>query len=173
MEFGDRYADTIYIISLSFETMATVTVGQFIGNKKTDEITNVVKEGLKLLAIPCIIILIVTFVIPKQFCKIFVQSEEVINMATKYLSIIGIPYIFSPLKKLIQGVIAGTGHTKILMTSIFLANSVEFLSLIVLNHTQIDSITKIGISALLWLITDFLICTIYFLSKKWKKHVNC
>ncbi len=171
MEYGDRYADTIYIISLSFETMATVTVGQFVGNKKIDEVMNVVKQGLKLLILPCILILIVTFVIPRQFCMIFVKSDEVIEMATRYLAIIGIPYIFSPFKKLIQGVIAGTGHTKILMISICIANLVEILTLIILNKTQIESIVKIGIGALLWLITDLTICVIYFFSNKWKKEV--
>ena len=39
-----KYADTIYVIALSFETLATVTVGQFVGNKKYDEIINIVKK---------------------------------------------------------------------------------------------------------------------------------
>ena len=168
---GDRYADTIYVISLSFETMATVTVGQFVGNKKVDEIKNIVKQGLKLLILPCFLILIVTFVVPKQFCRIFVKSDDVINLATKYLAIIGIPYIFSPIKKLLQGVIAGTGHTKILMLSICTANVVEILTYIILNKTNMESIVKIGIGALLWLLTDLTICTVYFFSNKWKREV--
>ena len=168
---GDRYADTIYVISLSFETMATVTVGQFVGNKKVDEIKNIVKQGLKLLILPCFLILIVTFVVPKQFCRIFVKSDDVINLATKYLAIIGIPYIFSPIKKLLQGVIAGTGHTKILMVSICIANVVEILTYIILNKTNMESIVKIGIGALLWLLTDLTICTVYFFSNKWKREV--
>ena len=169
MEYGDRYADTIYVIALSFETMATVTVGQFVGNKKYDEIINIVKQGIKLLILPTLLIAIITFVIPKQFCMIFVKSDEVISMAIKYLTIIGIPQIFGPLKKLIQGVIAGTGHTKVLMISIFIANFVELFTLLFLKNINMDSIVKIGISALFWLITDFTICTAYFFSRKWKK----
>lgn len=169
MEYGDRYADTIYVIALSFETLVTVTVGQFVGNKKYDEIINIVKQGIKLLILPTLLIAIITFVIPKQFCMIFVKSDKVISMAIKYLTIIGIPQIFGPLKKLIQGVIAGTGHTKILMISIFTANFVELFTLLFLKNINMDSIVKIGFSALFWLITDFTICTAYFLSKKWKK----
>ena len=169
MEFGDRYADTIYIISLSFQTMATVTVGQFVGSKKIDDVLNVIKEGLKLLILPCALILIVTFIFPKQFCRIFVKSEEVVEMAIKYLAIIGIPYIFSPFKKLIQGFIAGTGHTKILMISICIANLIELSTLILLKNTEIEAIIKIGIAVMLWLITDLAICTVYFFLNKWKK----
>ena len=169
MEYGDRYADTVYVMALSFETMATVTVGQFVGNKKNDEIMNIVKQGLKLLILPTLFIAIITFVIPKQFCMIFVKSDEVILMAIKYLTIIGVPQIFGPFKKLIQGVIAGIGHTKILMISIFIANFVELFTLLILKSVNIDSIVKIGLSALFWLITDFTICTAYFLSKRWKK----
>ena len=75
MEYGDRYADTIYVIALSFETLATVTVGQFVGNKKYDEIINIVKQGIKLLILPTLLIAIITFVIPKQFCMIFVNHS--------------------------------------------------------------------------------------------------
>ena len=90
-------------------------------------------------------------------------------MAIKYLTIIGIPQILKKKKKLIQGVIAGTGHTKILMISIFIANFVELFTLLILKNINMDSIVIIGFSALFWLITDFTICTAYFLSKKWKK----
>ena len=39
--------------------MATVTVGQFIGNKQIKESVRVMKEGLKIVAVPTILIILV------------------------------------------------------------------------------------------------------------------
>lgn len=168
---ADKLVQAIYIISLSFQTMLTVTTGQFIGKKKIKECIKVVKNGIKLSILPCILIFNVVFIFPRQFCRIFVTSETVIKIAINYISIIGIIHVLSPIKQLIQGFIAGTGHTKILFYSMTIANIVEIASILILRKTNLASLTIIGIGILLWLITDLGINLIYFFSGNWKKQV--
>lgn len=161
----------ILIIGQSFKTMATVTVGQFIGNEKVNESTTVMKQGLKLALLPTIIVILVVFVIPKQFCKIFVSSEEVISMAIMYLSIVGIPYILLPIRQLLYGFIAGTGHTKVILFSAMLASIVEIITILTLRNTNIENLVVLGIGILLWVLTEMVINAIYYFSKKWQKQV--
>ena len=165
---ADKLSDAIYIISLSFKTMTTVTVGQFIGSGKSNEIKKVMKEGIKLSIIPSLLVLITVTIFPRQFCKIFISSDEVIEKAIKYIMIIGLPYVMSPIKKVIQGFIAGTGHTKILFMSICISNIVEVSTILILRQTIIPNLIALGIGAALWLIVDMLIVTIYYFSNRWK-----
>jgi Na+-driven multidrug efflux pump len=166
---ADKLIQTVYIIGLSFQTMGTVVTGQFIGSKKIKESTKVIKEGMKLSIFPSILLILIVFVFPKQFCRIFIVSETVIAMAVTYIRIIGILHIFAPIKQLVQGFIAGTGHTKILFYSMMVANIVEIIAIILLRNTNIGSLNVIGIAILLWLMVDLIINMIYFLSRKWEK----
>ena len=168
---ADKLIQAIYVIGLSFQTMGTVTTGQFIGKKKIKECIKVVKNGIKLSILPCILIFTVVFIFPRQFCRIFVTSEIVIKFAINYISIIGIIHVLSPIKQLIQGFIAGTGHTKILFYSMTIANIIEIASILILRKTNLTSLTIIGIGIFLWLITDLGINLIYFFSENWKKQV--
>lgn len=168
---ADKLAQAIYVVSLSFKTMSIVTTGQFIGKKQIKESVKVIKEGIKLAILPTILIILIVFVFPKQFCRIFVTSEEVIAMGVIYLSIIGVPHILTPIKKMIQGFIAGTGHTKILFYSLIVANITEIVSILILRNTGIKSLSAIGIGILLWLIVDLGINMVYFFSRKWEKQI--
>lgn len=168
---ADKLIQAIYIIGLSFQTLGTVTTGQFIGNKQIKKSVKVVKEGMKLSILPSILLLIIVFVFPRQFCRIFVASEEVITMAVTYIRIIGILHILSPIKQLIQGFIAGTGHTKILFYSMTVANIIEIVAILALRSTSINSLNVIGIGILLWLTVDLGINIVYFFSRRWEKQV--
>ncbi len=166
-----KLEQVVMIIGASFKTMATVTVGQFIGNKQVKESVNVMKQGLKIVLIPTILIILIVFVFPKQFCKIFVSSEDVISMAIMYLSVVGLSHILLPTRQLLQGFILGTGHTKfVLFTSTF-ASIVEVITILILRNTNIDNLVVLGIGILLFVLTKIILETIYFFSNKWQKEV--
>lgn len=166
-----KLEQVVMVIGASFKTMATVTVGQFIGNKQVKESVNVMKQGLKIVLIPTILIILIVFVFPKQFCKIFVSSEDVISMAIMYLSVVGLSHILLPTRQLLQGFILGTGHTKfVLFTSTF-ASIVEVITILILRNTNIDNLVVLGIGILLFVLTKIILETIYFFSNKWQKEV--
>lgn len=166
-----KLEQVIMVIGASFKTMATVTVGQFIGNKQVKEAIHVMKQGLKIVLLPTILILLIVFVFPKQFCKIFVSSEEVISMAIMYLSVVGIAHILLPTRQLLQGFILGTGHTKFVLFTSTLGSIVEVLTILILRNTKIDNLVVLGIGILLFVVTKIILETIYFFSNKWQKEV--
>lgn len=166
-----KLEQVVMVIVASFKTMATVTVGQFIGNKQIKESVNVMKQGLKIVVIPTILIILIVFVFPKQFCKIFVSSEDVISMAIMYLSVVGISHILLPTRQLLQGFILGTGHTKFVLFTSTLASIVEVITILILRNTNIDNLVVLGIGILLFVVTKIILETIYFFSNKWQKEV--
>ncbi len=166
-----KLEQVVMVIGASFKTMATVTVGQFIGNKQVKESVNVMKQGLKIVLIPTILIILIVFVFPKQFCKIFVSSEDVISIAIMYLSVVGISHILLPTRQLLQGFILGTGHTKFILFTSTLASIVEVITILILRNTNIDNLVVLGIGILLFVLTKIILETIYFFSNKWQKEV--
>lgn len=166
-----KLEQVIMVIGASFKTMATVTVGQFIGNKQVKESVKVMKQGLKIVVIPTILIILIVFVFPKQFCKIFVSSENVISMAVMYLSVVGFSHMLLPARQLLQGFILGTGHTKFILFTSTLASIVEVIIILVLKNTKIDNLVVLGIGILSFVVTKIILETIYFFSNKWQKGV--
>lgn len=161
----------IIIIGASFRTMATVTVGQFIGNKQVKDSVKVMKEGLKLAIVPTILIILVVFVFPRQFCQIFVSSEEVITTAMLYLSVVGISHILLPTRQLLHGFIVGTGHTKFVLFSATLASVVEIITIFILRSRNVNNLVSLGIGILMWVLTELTLNIAYYFSKKWQKEV--
>lgn len=166
-----KLEQVVMVIGASFKTMATVTVGQFIGNKQVKESVKVMKEGLKLVIAPTILIILVVFVFPRQFCQIFVSSEEVITTAMLYLSVVGISHILLPTRQLLHGFIVGTGHTKFVLFSATLASVVEIITILTLRSKGVDNLVSLGIGILLWVLTEMILNIIYYFSKKWQKEV--
>lgn len=161
----------ISIMSSSIKTMATVTVGQFIGIKKVKESINVMKQGLKISVIPTVFIFLVGFVLPRQMCRIFVSSEEVISMAIIYLSAVRLSYIILPAKELLHGFIIGTGHTNFVLFSVGVSSIVEVVTILILKNTSVNNLTALGTGVLLWVITGLILDIIYFFSNRWQKDI--
>lgn len=151
--------------------MASVTVGQFIGNGKIKEAKNVMKEGMKLVSIPTFLLILIVFVFPRQFCKIFVSSEEVIQTSMLYLSVVGLSHILLSTRQLLHGFIIGTGHTKFALASAILASIVEVITIVVLRKIGINNLITLGIGILLWVLTKIISNTIYYFSNKWQEEV--
>lgn len=166
-----KLEQVIMVIGASFKTMATVTVGQFIGNNQVKEAVKIMKQGLKLVLLPTILIILVVFVFPRQFCQIFVSSKEVISMAMLYLSVVGISHILLPTRQLLHGFIVGTGHTKFVLFSATLASIVEITTISILRNTNMENLVVLGIGILLWVLTEMMLNGVYYFSNKWQKKV--
>lgn len=166
-----KLEQVVMVIGASFKTMATVTVGQFIGNKQVKESVKVMKEGLKVVIAPTILIILVVFAFPRQFCQIFVSSEEVITTAMLYLSVVGMSHILLPTRQLLHGFIVGTGHTKFVLFSATLASVVEIITILTLRSKGVDNLVSLGIGILLWVLIEMILNIIYYFSKKWQKEV--
>jgi len=166
-----KLEDILHIISGAFKTMIIVTVGQFVGNHKINEVKQVMKQGLKLAIVPMLITVIVLFIFPKQFCRLFVSSEEVISMAMIYLSVLRFALIAIPIRFLLRGVIIGTGHTTFSLLQIIISLLVEISSLLFLTKYNLESLFSLGIAVTLFMVSELIINFLYYFSNKWKKEV--
>ena len=167
----NKIEDILHIICGAFKTMIIITVGQFIGNHKINEVKQIMKQGLKIAIIPMLITIIILFIFPKQFCRIFVSSEEVISMAIIYLSVLRFALIITPIRHLLRGVIIGTGHTTFSLLQIIFSMSVEVVSLFILRRFNIESLKALGIAISICVASELIINSFYYFSNKWKKEV--
>ena len=167
----NKLEDLINIICGAFKTMIIITVGQFIGNHKINEVKQVMKQGLKLAIVPTLITVIILFIFPRQFCRIFVSSDEVISMAMIYLSVLRFALIAIPIRYLLRGVIIGTGHTTFSLLQIIFSVFVEITCILVLTKYNLDGLFLLGIAVTLFMVSELIINSIYYFSNKWKKEV--
>lgn len=166
-----KLEQVLWIIAKSFNTTASVMVGQFFGNKKIKETTKIFKEGLKLTILPIILTIFIVFIFPKQFCRIFVDSNEVIEMAANFLAIIGFSYVIKCPRQLLYGFILGTGHTKYVLFSSIIAGIGEISTILYLKNSTLDNLTILGIAVLVYVAIEVSLNLIYYISKKWQKEV--
>ncbi len=166
-----KLEQVIMVIGGSFKTMESVTVGQFIGNGSIKEAKDAMKQGLKLALIPTVLIILIVFVFPRQFCKIFVSSEEVIQTSIMYLSVVGMAHILLPTRQLLHGFIVGTGHTKFALVSAIIASIVEVITIVALREIGVNNLIALGIGILLWVLVKIISNTIYYFSNRWQKEV--
>lgn len=161
----------IIVIGMSFKSLLTITVGQFIGNGKTNETTKILKEGFKLEIIPLLCISFIIFIIPWQFCRIFVNSEEVILMAVKFLFAVGTAFVLWPIRQLVNGFIVGTGHTSIISITAIIASVIEVTLIYILIQNGLENLIALGFGILAYALVELSINTIYLLTNKWRKEV--
>lgn len=167
-----RLEGVILIIGMSFQTVAMIMVGQSIGGGKTKEMYKILVNGLKLAVIPTLVIFLFVFVLPIQTCSIFLNSKEIIKMATSYLSIVGYAYVLIPIRLLINGIIAGTGNTRYTFLTNLIASFCEItIILALLNVYKVGSLVALGLGILTWMVVNIMLNAIWFISSKKQKEV--
>lgn len=162
----------IWIIGGSVKTLLTVVVGQFVGKRLIDDLENVMKNALKIVFVPTVLIALFIIFGSKPFCLIFTDNPEVIEAAIKFLSVGGISFVLSPLCQVLFGFILGTGNTKYTFFTYLVSSVVEVVTILVLQRMYDAPLIILGIGILFWYITEIALCGIYYLSKRWKK-IEC
>lgn len=158
-----------YVLGGSVKSLITVVVAQFIGKKAFDQMNTVMKNGLKIIAVPTIIIVVFLIFFSRWFCTIFTNSQEVIQTAISYLNIIGFAFTLIPLCQMLIGFVMGTGNTKFVFVALFLSSLSEIIVLFTIQNKYNAPFVALGISILVWYIINIILCTGYYFSNKWKK----
>lgn len=155
-----------YIIGSSIKSMITVVVAQFVGKHALEALSKVMKNGVKIIVIPTVLIALFLLFGSKWFCGIFTTNEEVINMAIDYLKIVGIAFVLIPLSQLMMGFVLGIGNTRFAFITLSIASVVEIVILVVIQSYYNLPLVALGVSILAWYIVDILFCVCYYFSKK-------
>ena len=162
----------LYTLGISIQSMITVVSAQFIGKKAFNELGRVIKNGLKIISIPTILIVIFVIFASRWFCTIFTENEKVIEMAISYLSIVGVAFVLIPLCQLLMGFILGTGNTKFSFITFFIASVVEVILLLWINNTYGKPLFALGLSISAWYVTDIIFGIIYYCMYRYKNKVQ-
>lgn len=167
-----KLQQVVWIIGSSVKTLLTVVVGQFIGKGRFQDLQIVMKESLKLIVVPTVLIAFFIIFLSRPFCLMFTENNEVIEVAIQFLSVVGISYILVPLFQTLFGFILGTGNTKYTFFTYFIGSAVEVITILVLKNSYDTPLIVLGIGIDLWYITCIILCAIYYLSKCWNK-IEC
>ena len=123
----------------------TAIVSRRFGAKDKDAVNKTMHEGIKLSVLIALILSVVVVIFSRQFCKLMGATENTIDYATTYLSIIASGFIFNALRLTINACQRGIGKTKISMWTNMVANFVN----IGLNYLLINGnfgFPKLGIA---------------------------
>jgi putative MATE family efflux protein len=160
-----------FMPAMSLGMAASALAGQNLGAKKPERVREVFKWGVVMTSIITVVISIAAVTFPRSLMTIFVQEQEVIEMGTTYLRIVGAGYILFAIMFISNGIINGAGHT--MVTMLFTLVS---LWLIRVPASALLSRTELGLKGI-WIaaITSFFITMsislVYYFSGRWKKVV--
>lgn len=164
-----KLQSVFFIIGSSIKTLMTVVIGQFIGKKAFNELGRVMRNGLKLVAIPTALIAIFLIGCSRWFCMIFTRNEEVIQTSLNFLSIVGIAFVLIPLCQMMLGFVLGTGNTRFSFITLSSASILELILMFGIQFGYQKTLLAMGVSILAWYIMCILCCTIYYFLGNWKK----
>lgn len=163
-----KLQNVFYILGTSIKSMMTVVIAQFIGKCALENISIVMKNGLKIISVPTALIAIFLIFCSKWFCSVFTINQEVIETAINFLSIVGIAFALIPLCQMMMGFVLGTGNTRFSFVTLFISSLIEIIILIGIQHYYNMPLMALGISILAWYITDIAFCSYYYFSKRWR-----
>lgn len=158
----------IWVIGSTIRTVLTVAVGQFIGKERYNELNVVMKNAIKLIIVPTIIIFIFLILCAKPFCLIFSQNEEVLTESMSFLNVATFCFVLVPLCQALCGFILGIGNTKFSFIVSLIANVIEIILIVTINKIYEIPMISIAIGLTGWYVTYCIIGGIYYLSKKWE-----
>ena len=148
-----------YIIGTSIKSMITIVVAQFVGKKAIHSLNIVMKNGLKIVLVPTVLIALFLITASSWFCSIFTSNEEVIKMAGDFLSIVGFAFTLIPLSQLMMGFVLGVGNTRFAFITLVLASISEIILLTGINSYYNKPLFALGISILSWYIVNIICCS--------------
>lgn len=164
-----RFQEVVWVLGHTINELITVVVGQFIGKNEYNRINDVMKNGLKLIIIPTIIIVSVIIWGSSLFARIFTNNSEVISLTVEYLHIVGIGYATIPLYQLLYGMVLGVGNTRYTFINNIISIITEIVIVLNLNKATGRVFFSLGIGISSWYIVGIIMFSIYYFSNCWNK----
>lgn len=163
-----KLQSVIWVVGGTIRTVLTVIIGQFIGKEKYNDLNLVMKNAMKLIIAPTIIIFIFLLICAKPFCEIFSQNKDILTEAMTFLNVATFCFVLVPLCQAICGFILGIGNTRFSFIVSLIANVVEIALIVAINKIFTIPMIAIAIGITGWYVTYSIIGAIYYYSNKWK-----
>jgi Na+-driven multidrug efflux pump len=168
---GTRIIHFIFIYMDGLMIATQTLVGQYLGKNETEKAREISFKTLRIGFIVQLLITITIFYFADSIVYIFNSTPSVVGQGEMYLKIIFVSFLFYPLISSFSAAHRGSGDTKPLMVSAFVANW-----LVKIPFSLIFSI-KLGMNSRgVWLaiglsvIIESIIITFFFFRGGWKKY---
>ena len=112
----------------------TAIVSRRYGERNQEAVNKTMYQGIKISGLVAIVLSVIVCVFAEPFCRLMGATENTIEYATTYLTIISAGFIFNALRLTINACQRGIGKTKISMWTNLVANVVNiFLNFVLIN----------------------------------------
>lgn len=152
-------------------TAVSSMIGQNVGAGQYDRASRTLKTSIIMGLIAGIVVFAVVQLIPKQLMGLLISDPEVINAGLPYLRITALDYLLVALVFPLNALCNGSGHTAFTMfpsifSSVVARVPVAYFCTKVLHL----GISGVAISTPTGTISAIIICTIFYLSGRWKNN---
>lgn len=162
-QVGGRVEHAVFVPFISIATGLVTLVGMFFGAKRLDLVRQIIKYGMSRAAVIGVVFALIFFVLAPVIMTAFTDSDNIVQLGTRYLRIIVFSYPFIPIAMISGRVLQGLGFgmpifivtfLRVILLSISLASffvfvldkSVEWVWIAQLISTLVSALV-----ALLWL----------------------
>lgn len=138
---GMRLHSIIAMPIIGIASAVITVVGQNIGVNEIWRVKRATKHALKVTLPFSALVVIVLFLIPEVFLRIFTQDAKVIEIGLVFLAIVPISYLFQSIHFTVLGTFQGAGRTDLA----FIANGLHWFSVIVIAYLLSQSMGLVGV----------------------------
>lgn len=160
----------IQVVIFGFQSGMAVLVSQYWGRGDTDSINRCLGVALYAVTGFSTLLALITFLFPAQVLRLITPNEELVDLAVRYIQIVGFSYIFNGISSIYAGIQRSTEYPKFGMLLFGVSMCVNtFLNFVLIfGHFGAPAmgITGAAVATLTSRVVEFVIAAIFALSSR-------
>ena len=160
----------IQIVIFGFQSGMAVLVSQYWGRGDTDSINRCLGVALYAVTGFSTLLALITFLFPAQVLRLITPNEELVDLAVRYIQIVGFSYIFNGISSIYAGIQRSTEYPKFGMLLFGVSMCVNtFLNFVLIfGHFGAPAmgITGAAVATLTSRVVEFVIAAVFALSSR-------
>ena len=160
----------IQVVIFGFQSGMAVLVSQYWGRGDTDNINRCLGVALYAVTGFSTLLALITFLFPAQVLRLITPNEELVDLAVRYIQIVGFSYIFNGISSIYAGIQRSTEYPKFGMLLFGVSMCVNtFLNFVLIfGHFGAPAmgITGAAVATLTSRVVEFVIAAVFALSSR-------
>ena len=160
----------IQVVIFGFQSGIAVLVSQYWGRGDTDSINRCLGVALYAVTGFSTLLALITFLFPAQVLRLITPNEELVDLAVRYIQIVGFSYIFNGISSIYAGIQRSTEYPKFGMLLFGVSMCVNtFLNFVLIfGHFGAPAmgITGAAVATLTSRVVEFVIAAVFALSSR-------
>lgn len=160
----------IQVVIFGFQSGMAVLVSQYWGRGDTDSINRCLGVALYAVTGFSTLLALITFLFPAQVLRLITPNEELVDLAVRYIQIVGFSYIFNGISSIYAGIQRSTEYPKFGMLLFGVSMCVNtFLNFVLIfGHFGAPAmgITGAAVATLTSRVVEFVIAAVFALSSR-------